>query len=367
MKILFVITGLRVGGAERQVLDLADQMSALGHQIQIAYLTGQVHMLPNNQNIPVIPIGISKNPIGFARGYFRLRRIIEDFNPDVVHSHMIHANLLARLERITIKIPLLICTAHSINEGGIFRMLAYRITDFLGDVFTNVSRKAVEEFEAKRAAPAGRMLVVYNGIDIEKFSPDCQIREFIRDQINAGSNKIILAIGRLVEAKDYPNLLCAFSNIEKTIKNIRLLIIGDGPLRESLESMAAKLGVGKKVTFLGMLPNSDIPNFMRAADFFVLSSAWEGFGIVVAEAMATEKIVVATDSGGVKEIVDDCGFLVSPCNSEALAYALEKALNMPNEDARILGEKARQRVRENFSLCNAVDKWIEIYSSSLRL
>ncbi len=102
---------------------------------------------------------------------------------------------------------------------------------------------------------------------------------------------------------------------------------------------------------------------MRAADVFVLSSAWEGFGLVVAEAMATEKVVVVTDSGGVKEVVGDCGLLVPPQNSEALADALETALNMPPDKAKALGEKARLRIVENFNLESVVARWLEIYTA----
>ena len=361
MKILFVITSLGIGGAERQVLNLADSLSAMGHQIQIAYLTGPARLMPKNPNIKVVPISISKSPFRFARGYLRLRRLISDFKPDVVHSHMVHGNLLARVVRLTTKIPKLICTAHSTNEGGRLRMYAYRLTDFLADIFTNVSKEAVDAFEAKGAAPPGRMLVVYNGIDTQKFSPDSAERESLRNRFAVGSDKIILAVGRLSKPKDYPNLVNAFKNISRKAENIKLWIIGDGPLRESIESLVAELDLRERIMFLGTLHENDIPNFMCAADVFVLSSAWEGFGLVVAEAMATEKVVVATKSGGVKEVVGNCGFLVPPQNSEALAYALEKALCMPPERAKILGEKARQRIIEKFSLDSAVDRWLEIY------
>lgn len=362
MKILFVITGLGIGGAERQVLDLADRLLIKGHQIRIAYLTGPAHLLPDNPEIKVLPIGISKSPLGFIRGYLRLRRAILDFEPDVVHSHMVHANLLARTMRMTTRIPRLVCTAHSTDEGGRIRMFAYRLRDFLADNFTNVSKEAVESFEAKGAAPHGRMLVVSNYIDTQRFSPNCLIRESVRYRFKVVSDKIILAVGRLVESKDYPNLLNAFGKIGRRSENVKLWIIGDGPLRESLESQAAKFGLGEQVMFLGV--RHDIPDLMRAADVFILSSAWEGFGLVVAEAMATEKVVVATNSGGVKEVVGECGLLVTPQNSEALAHALEKALNMPPEQAKVLGKKARQRIIENFSIDNAVKKWIEIYSAA---
>jgi len=364
MRILYVITALVIGGAERQVLDLAEQMAARGHLILIAYLTGLPEMLPKNPDIKVIHINVSKNPFIFAAGYFKLHRLIREFNPDIVHSHMVHANVLARLMRLTIRIPKLICTAHNSNEGGRLRMIAYRLTDPLADVFSNVSQEAVEVFEARGAAPHGRMVAIYNGIDIQRFSQNTLQRAAYRHLFSAGSQKIIIAIGRLTEQKDYPNLLNAFYKISNKTNNVKLWIVGDGPLRESLERMSRDLGLSERIIFLGIRQDFEIPNLICAADVFVLSSAWEGFGLVVAEAMAAEKIVVVTDSGGVKEVVGECGFLVPPKNSEALAKALEKALNMSSEQAKALGEKARQRIAENFSIQYAVDIWLKIYSDA---
>ncbi len=157
---------------------------------------------------------------------------------------MVHANLLARLVRLTAKIPKLVCTAHSTNEGGRHRMFAYRLTDSLADTFTNVSKEAVESLEAKGAAPPGRMLAVYNGINIKKFSPDFRGREAERNRLKSDSDKIIIAVGRLFEAKDYPNLLTAFSRVSSRIENAKLWIVGDGPLRGYLESMALESGFG---------------------------------------------------------------------------------------------------------------------------
>jgi len=287
MKVLIIITGLGIGGAEHQVLGLADRLSARGLQIQIAYLAEPACLMPTDPNIVVTPINISKSPLSFIRGYFRLRRLIDDFKPDVVHSHMVHANLLARMERLTTKMPRLICTAHSTTEGERLRILAYRATDSLADIFTNVSNEAVEAFESVGAAPRGRMITVYNGIDTQKFSPDNLRRDDLRDRFGVGSEKIILGIGRLFDPKDYPNLLRAFSNIASKKEGVRLWIVGDGPLRQFLESMTIDLGLSNSVRFLGACPNNEIPDLLRAADVFVLSSAWEGFGLVVAEAMAT--------------------------------------------------------------------------------
>lgn len=361
LKILFVITGLGVGGAERLVVNLADKVVSRGHQVMIVSLTGPTRFRPVDPGIRIVALEMVKSSVGFVRAYIALRQLIREFSPDVIHSHMIHSNLLARLVRLSIHLPRLVCTAHNTNEGGRLRMLAYRLTNFLADVSTNVSREAVEAFEAKGAVPRGKMLAVLNGIDCEIFAPDVQSRLDIRQLFSVDRDcKVFIAVGRLFEAKDYPNLLTAFMEISTSLPNSCLWIVGDGPLRAELENMSGDLGLAARVRFLGV--RHDIPALLRAADVFVLSSAWEGFGLVVAEAMATGTPVVATDCGGVSEVVGDTGYLVPPCDAKALGKAMLTAAHLSAEQADALGRAARQRIVERFSLDRAVDRWLQIYS-----
>ncbi|CAN7622510.1 glycosyltransferase [Pseudomonas umsongensis] len=360
MKVLFLITSLDVGGAERQVLDLAERFVFGGHRVLIVYLTGSGSLVPSNYLVDVTCLNSTKSLVGFFQTFFSLRALIRDFRPDVVHSHMVHANLLARLVRLVTNIPRLVCTAHSNNEGGRLRMFAYRITNFLADVTTNVSRSAVEAFESKGAIKHGEMLAVPNGINTDRFSFNQVSRSNIRDSegVTEGE-KVILAVGRLVEAKDYPNLLRAFDILCRHDHTITLWIIGDGDLKTQLVEMCEKLKLSSRVKFFGI--REDVADFYSCADVYVLSSAWEGFGLVVAEAMATERVIVATDSGGVKEVVGDKGIVVQPGNPEELAAAIRHALDLDSNAARTLGRLARERVVDNYSLDSVVMTWMKLY------
>lgn len=355
-KILFLITGLGVGGAERQVTDLATSLKKDGHDITICYLKGEALIRPMQDEITLIKADFDKSP---ALGFLKLISIIKKIKPDVVHSHMIHANILTRLARIFTKIPLLVSTAHSKNEGGWLRMRAYQFTDFLTDITTNVSHEATEEFIRLKSTPRNKIITIYNGIDTKKFSPNINVREEYRNLLNISDEKLFLAVGRLVDAKDYPNMLHSIKEVYKKEKNIKLFIVGDGPLRKDLEIMTDSLGIKKIVHFLGI--RKDVENLMNAADYFLLSSAWEGFGLVVAEAMATEKIVIATDSGGVAEVVGDKGFIVPPSDSIALSEAIIQAINMKDDDSMNLKSEARNRIINNFSIESAKKNYLKIY------
>ncbi len=361
MKILFVITGLGVGGAERQVVDLADRFALGGAEVAIAYLTGDASVLPTHPAVRLHGFGIRHSLSGLTRAYAALRRLIREFRPDVVHSHMVHANLLARLVRLTAPMPRLICTAHSSDEGGKLRMLAYRLTDALADLSTNVSASAVAAFEAKGAVPKGRMLAVVNGIDTDRFHPDEALRGATRRAEGRNEHdRIILAVGSLTAVKDYPTLLRAFAKIEPGGHPLHLWIVGAGPLRAQLEALAAELGVRASVRFFGV--RFDTAALYNAADVCTLASLWEGFGLVVAEAMASGKVVVATDCGGPAEVLGGCGSLVPPGDPQALAAALFRALALDPQQRARLGAQARERVLEQYSLQRCVRLWRRLYT-----
>lgn len=363
MRILLCITGLGMGGAEKVVTSLADALAAKGHEVCIAFMTGAAVLLPTNASIQVVSLGVVSK-IDVVSAVFNLRRLILNFQPDVVHSHMIHANIFARLVRLVTPITRLISTAHNSNEGGKLRMLAYRLTDALADMSTNVSEEAVAAFVKAKAVRPGRMVAVHNGIAADAFAFNAAARARIRQELLVHDNcRLVLAVGRLHEAKDYPNLFHALTHLPVNCPTYQMCIVGDGPLRGNLEALAVQLGVADRVRFLGV--RRDVPDLMSAADVFVLPSAWEGFGLVVAEAMACERVVVATDCGGVREVVAESGYLVKPKDSHGLARALETALQLSAIESAALGRAARQRVIERYSLDSAVEKWLQIYEGKV--
>lgn len=355
MKILYVITGLGQGGAERVVADLADQMVVRGHEVKIAYLKGNVLVKPDSEEVELICLGLEsgKNFIAASQKYHKL---IKRYQPNAVHAHMIHANIFTRLNRIGASIPKLICTAHSSNEGGRIRMLAYKYTNFLSDFNSNVSKEAVQAFIDKGSFTTENLEAIYNGINLKKFTYNNEY-----DKQSYDDKVIFFAVGRFNEAKDYPNLLNAFSIVLKKNSNIHLNIAGDGELRSDIENLIRELNLSEKVTLLGR--RDDIPGLMSQSNFFVLPSKYEGFGLVVAEAMACGTFVIATDCGGVKEVMGGNGLLVSPENNDALSRAMIEAINMPIEAISANNHLALNHVKQNFDLNKIIDQWEEIYVS----
>lgn len=356
-----MITGLGGGGAEKVVVDLATRMVDLGHQVKIAYLKGEVVVKPQTDQIELIYLGLES--LKQAKiAYNNYKNLLDRFEPNVVHAHMVHANIFARIARKFRPISKLICTAHSNNEGGKARMLAYRLTHSLAEVTTNVSQSASLSFEQLGAVPKNGITTVYNGIDLDKFRYDLTARERLVHELNLKQDSIlILAVGRFHAAKDYPNLLHAFAKIKKQkASNEILLIAGDGEERANTEQLIKLLNLQHHVYLLGR--RDDIPELMSAADLFVLSSSFEGFGLVVAEAMASNTFVVATDCGGVKEVMGGYGLLVAPQNSQLLSDKLQTALHMNRVDVNENNKKALHHVQRNFDLNKIIQQWLEIYA-----
>lgn len=362
MNVLLLITGLSMGGAENVVTDLADALVTSGCQVLLVYMKPPLQVRPRRPEVGLVCLGMEWLG-GIFSGYFKFRRIVRDFRPDIVHSHMFHATLLARLARLTVDIPCMVSTVHTANVGGRLRTLAYRATDGLTDISTNVSCEATQVFVNRGAVPAGRMVALHNGIAVDQFKALPATRDRVRRSFSIPDEcALFLAAGRLSWSKDYPNMFKALVKLPKHF-NYRLLIAGDGALRPELEAMVDELGLAAQVQFLGI--RRDIPDLMSAADVFLLSSAAEGFGLVVAEAMACQCVVVATDSGGVREVLGDCGFLVPSRDPDAFAAAIVKAASLPPEAAGKLGKAARKRVVDTFSFDRSIERWHELYGALL--
>ncbi|WP_185923216.1 glycosyltransferase [Hafnia paralvei] len=361
MRIAFIITGLGMGGAERQLCDVVDELLLLGHSVLIICLTGEVVNQPRRDGAMLINLNMSKNPFGFLNAYYKVYKIIKAFSPDVVHSHMVHSNILARLIRLILPIEKLVCTAHNKNEGGFLRMLIYRLTDSLSDLNTNVSQEAVDEFVKKKAFSARKSCSIYNGIDTDLFKYNKLRREFRRNELNINeASHLLLSVGRLTEAKDYPNLLNAFAVLPLSPKP-HLAIIGAGELEIQLKQEAIRLGIEERVHWLGI--TKDVAEWYSACDLFVLSSRWEGFGLVVAEAMSCERPIVVTDAGGVAEVVGNSKLVVPVNDSNALAEKIIEVLNYQEEEIKIILSNNRQRIINNFSIKKIAQQWLMIYNS----
>jgi glycosyltransferase involved in cell wall biosynthesis len=367
LRILFLSTSMGMGGADSQLLSAAQELRRRGHEIFIISMT------------PLGPMGLEARKVGLfteslqmrrglpdPRGLLRLARFVRSWRPDVVHSHMVHANLLARAVRFFAPVPALVSTIHNINEGGRARMAAYRLTNGLVDHMTIVSEAAANRFVEDRIVPQRLLRVIPNGVNIDHYrNVPPEIRESLRRLLGLAGSFVWLAVGRFETAKDYPNMLRAFARVRERRPEAYLLLVGRGSLQEETETLVRELGIADSVRFLGV--RSDIPEVMSAADAYVLSSAWEGMPMVLLEAAAAGLPTVATRVGGNHEVVRDgeTGFLVPPSDDAALAEGMLKLMALPLSERRAMGDAGHHHVRSHYGLGRVAERWEELYREVL--
>jgi glycosyltransferase involved in cell wall biosynthesis len=367
VRILFLSTSMGMGGADQQLLSAARELRARGHDIMIVSLTplGAMGIEARAEGFRAESLGMARG-VPDPRGLVRLVRLVREWRPDVIHSHMVHANLLARVLRVLAPVPALVSTIHNITEGGALLMAGYRASNALVDHMTIISQAAAARFIRDRIVPSRLLTVIPNGVDPRPFARVApETRAALRRSLELGDEFVWLAVGRFELAKDYPNMLRAFASVRERQPGALLLLVGEGALQAEAEALTHTLGLTPAVRFLGV--RRDVPDVMRAADGYVMSSAWEGMPMVLLEAAAAGLPIVTTNVGGTGEVVADgsSGFLAPARDPAALAAAMTRLMALPEADRRAMGEQGRERVMSRFSLVRVVERWEALYRAVL--
>jgi glycosyltransferase involved in cell wall biosynthesis len=354
----------RIAGAERQVMLLAAAMRRRGWRVTVVALSGKGGSAADelrDAGVHFLSLGMRKG-LADPRGWTRFIGFLRRQKPDVVHAHLPHAAWLARWSRLFAPVPVVVDTLHSSSTGGVGRHLGYRLSRGLPDRVTAVSHSVAESHRAIRMVSKETMTILPNGVDVDRWRPDANVRAAVRRELGLQDEFLWLAVGRLDTVKDYPTLLKAMSAVPPPA---RLVIAGRGPLLHNLARLSSGLGLSERVKFLGF--ESGVRRWLQAADGFVLASRWEGLPMALLEAGACGLPSVATDVPGSREVILDgeSGTLVPPLDASALAWAMTAMMRSPAEARRLMGARARRRVVEQFSLGAIIDRWEDLYGGLL--
>ena len=359
--VALIIPGLdRIGGAERQVILLAEGLWRRGWKASVVALSGSGGDAAAELTAAGADFVTLRMRKGLAdpRGWIRFHRWLRRHSPDVIHAHLPHAAWLARWSRLAAPVRVVVDTLHSSSTGAMGRKLGYRWSGWLADRVTAVSQAAAIAHLSCSMVSQSKLLVLPNGVDGNVWRPDPPVRKAARLELGLQREFLWLAAGRLEPVKDYPTLLAAMAQVPEPA---RLLIAGAGPLQDELIQLAAKLGLESRVRFLGFVPN--IQWWMQAADGFVLSSRWEGLPMGLLEAAACGLPAVATCVPGTPEVILDgqTGWLAPAGDSAALGEFMTRMVRLPSAERRAMGERARQLVMERFSMEAVLDRWEGLY------
>jgi glycosyltransferase involved in cell wall biosynthesis len=369
MRVLHIQKAIGISGSERHLLALLPALRELGVDVRVCLIgAGNVELLAdafraNSIDVRVVPAGPDFNPLLIPR----LQREIRVFRPDVVHTHLIHADLhgqiAARLAR-TVGVSS-VHASHDQLTRQPYRTAA-RTGAHLARAIIAISHYVASWISRHDLAEADRVRVVHYGIDPTGWALCEDRRAAERQTFDVGPDDEIVGVAsRLVPFKGHDVLIDAFAALD-AYPNLRLLIAGDGPLRSALERRAAALPPGR-VRFLGFVPN--IREFMNACDLMVFPTQpgfGEGFGLAALEAMAAGRPVIASDLDSLPEIVqsESTGLLVAPGDVSGWSNAIAR-LAGDHRIAEAFGRAGRDRAENHFSLESMARSTLEVYEQVL--
>ena len=360
MKILQFITELTPAGAERVVCELAKNLKAKGHQILVLSLMP----LPENESIleelrgadiEVKSLNVSKHSPWRILAF---RRVVREFKPDIVHSHLIHPNIIARLAGIASPVKFrLVNTVHIAERrpGKWWHFFLDKITFTLCDVQTCVSEAVRDFHSAKTGRPPDKMPVIYNGLPKISEPNKSEICELRREWGVENCSKVIGSVGRLDWQKGYDIFLEHLPKISEIIpegEKWGIVILGEGKFRGELERVADRNRVGNITVKLPGF-RKDAAKCIGAFDLFVMPSRYEGFGLTLIEAMMQGVPILASDADSLPELMEFYD------NGKCLKFDFSE---MFSEDLKKYLMKGKKINKLPFTSSAMTDEYFQIYT-----
>jgi glycosyltransferase involved in cell wall biosynthesis len=339
LHVVHIVLSLDVGGLERVVIELAREGRRLGQKVSVICLERRGVLAKHLEDAGGRIIVLDKQP-GLKPGIVKhIRSVLRELRPDVVHTHQIGALLYAGPAAQWEHVPAVVHTEHINNikkNTSRFRRIKMRalwwFASRYAERFFCVSQDIADA--AKRLITPEKVSVVCNGVDTSAFASRSE-RSSIRSSLGIPLKApVIGTVGRLDEVKCQDLLIRAFSRVREHVNDAHLLLVGDGPQRQSLQTLAQELEVSNRVHFAGYQPQPQ--KFLAAMDLFALPSRLEGMPLVILEAWAAGLPVIASRVGGVPSLVNgSCGLMFDSGDQQALERLLLKLLTDSREADRM--------------------------------
>jgi glycosyltransferase involved in cell wall biosynthesis len=355
MSVLHIAKASGISGSERHLLLLLPQLRERGWDVGFVLLhegeTGARELAARLTSAGV-PVDAVRLPFpGDPRALARLARLFRKYRPGLVHTHLVHADFHGLPAAKAAGVPVLVSTKHGFNPFRSSRLFARadRTVGGLADAHVAISRGLARYLAAEEGFAEDAFTVIHYGIE-----PGPEPRPYVDDVPR------LLCVGRLIPIKGHDVLLRALAQARRVVPRLRLDVVGSGPLDEQLRAQAAELGLGDAVRFVGHV--APVP--YEEGAIVVVPSLGEGFGMVALEAMERGRPVIASDVGGLPEIVanEETGLIVPAGDAQALAWAIaELAANLSR--AAELGAAGRRRALAEFRQERCTDRHVELYQA----
>jgi len=368
INILFLITTFQKDGPGNVLLNIVKNLPKESYNIIVAclYRQGKVQELIEKEGIKTLNMnqkGVLKGWLDI-RALIKIRRILTEYHIDIIHTHLIRADIYGRLAAIRFNTLFIITTIHNLDfyrkekKYFILKLLDSYLSKFNDKIIT-VSKSVMEFTINNQNIPSDKFVTIYNSVDLERFQPTYRYNKIKNNNYTVGF------LGRLHKQKNLPTLLKATELVNRENKGIKFLIGGEGPEKEKLVKITENLNLINTITFIDYV--SDVVNFFTKIDIFVLSSIIEGHPLALLEAMASGLPCVATDAGGISETIinGESGFVVEKSNPLQLAKKIIEIANNTQLQQK-MGRKGREIVEEKFNSIIFAQKHHMLYKSLIK-
>ncbi|KAA3598719.1 MAG: glycosyltransferase family 1 protein [Calditrichaeota bacterium] len=377
IKNIHIITRLDEGGSAGVTLDLVEGLKKQGLDVELIYgLTSSFHSsfkdFEQKTGIKThcIPEMIREvNPLKDLVATFKLYKILKKQKPQILHTHTSKAGIVGRLAGFLARIPVRVHSPHGHIFYGYFDRFTTKFFILIEKFFAKTSHKILNLTDEGRSDHIKEKIdkpekfeTVYCGIFLDDFK-NCTKSE-IRTEFGVNESEFLVGfVGRLTEIKGCDIFLKGAKQVSEKADNVKFMVVGDGELREQVHTLAKNLGISDKVIFTGM--RNDIPQIFKALDVFVLTSRNEGLGRVLVEAMVSGIPIVASEVGGVPEVVEygKSGLLFSSENISELSENILKLVSQNDLKENLISNGKRRA--EDFEMQLMIDKVKSIYDSFL--
>jgi glycosyltransferase involved in cell wall biosynthesis len=371
LSVLLLIRSLEMGGAERQLVELARGMQFRGHRVTVAAFYKRGPLLAELDEARVRVVDLAKRGRWDVAGFLlRTRKAIAKARPDVVYSFLGGANLVATAATATMRSTRLVWSIRAsrvdLSKYGWLHKASYRIERLLSNApdLIIANSNAGREFAASQGFPADKIEVVHNGIDADRFRPDLRLRKEQRGKWKLDEHDIAIGVlARLDPMKGHETFLTAAAEVSRQLAEAKFFCIGEGSELARLRGLADQLGIAARTRFVGR--TDDSRSALNGLDIYCSPSYFgEGFSNAIAEAMACGVPCVVTDVGDAALIVGETGLVVPRSDANTLAVGLiEQANGLASYD----GLRSRVRIVENFSVDAMVDRTLDVMQRLSRM
>jgi glycosyltransferase involved in cell wall biosynthesis len=351
--ILFLIRSLEQGGAERQLIVLAEGLSARGWKVTvITFYKGLLDIELKQKGIKILCLE-KKGRWELLRFLRRLLSIVKSEDPLILHSYLTVGNIVATIIKLFIpKIKVVWGVRSSEMKLENYDWTA-KFTDCLEAVLAWVptliiaNSRSGQEYLVRRSFPDSKIIVIPNGIDTDRFCPDSDARQRVRAEWNVKNDEILVGlVARVDPIKDHPNFLQAAALVAAHYSNIRFICVGDGEKKylDRVQEIGKTLGLEDRLIWEN--GRQGVKEVYNALDIAVSSSVAEGFSNTICEAMASGVPCVATDVGDAHLIIGKTGIIVPPQDAESLAKGIIKLISTAPHNSELI----RDQIADNFSV-----------------